>query len=229
MSQSLLSVFDNTLLLGKFCFISLSFHSHKYGFEQIVDFWTQNLTVVVFEPTHTFEYQRLKGMFFESGALDRSAIMSWVVVYRNCLGLFSITPSRNVKTASSCSSFDSHKNYFHLNIGFMNTIIDRNGIRTHAHVFVPEFSNWISLESDALDRSAILPSKVVYHNCFSLFSIRTSCIVKSDSLLLLWFSQMLLRTNGWLLEHKFWQERDSNPGTRLCQKFNYGFPMSLAP
>ena len=34
---------------------------------------------------------------------------------------------------------------------------DRSGIRTHAHIRVPEYSAEQLLESGALDRSAILP------------------------------------------------------------------------
>ena len=69
----------------------------------------------------------LKGEFLESGALDRSAILPWV--YRTCFILSSITPSCNVKSASSSSWFDSQKYCLDQNVGFLNAKFDVSGIR----------------------------------------------------------------------------------------------------
>ena len=112
---------------------------------KMLPFWTQKLTGVGFEPTHTFVYQKSQRR------------ISWVWRLRPLghpalsisLSLHPVfdKPSCNVKSASSGSWFDSQKYCFDQIFGFLNAKIDRSGIRTHAHIRVPEVSkeNFLSL------------------------------------------------------------------------------------
>ena len=166
----------------------------------------------------------LKGKFLESGALDRSAILPWV--YRTCFILSSITPSCNVKSASSGSWFDSQKNCFDQNVGFLERKIWREWdsilLRLNCCLFRTQNLTGVDsnprthsctrslkgefLESGALDRSSILPW--VYRTCFILSSITPSCYVESVCLA----SHLTLRTPAFTKMLAFWMQNLTGVG-----------------
>ena len=146
-TQLLRYLFDNTFSYCKICFVLLLFwlslillRTKRWFFERKFD------RSVISNPrtyscTRSFNWEIL-----ESGALDRSAILCWRIVFCYRFSLCSRTLSCNVKSDSSCSLFASHKYCFERNLGLLNTKVDRSVIRTHARIDFPEVyieSSWV--------------------------------------------------------------------------------------
>ena len=112
---------------------------------KMLPFWTQNFTGVGFEPTHTFVYQKSQRII---SCVWRLRPLGYPALSLSHL-LHSVFDNtflwREIRL--SCFSFDSQNSCFDQNVGFSNAKFDRNGIRTHAHIRVPEVSkeNFLSL------------------------------------------------------------------------------------